>query len=102
MWSAFGKSVNTFFVPLEEQVSSNAAANMAMRAGVTFNGRPERNADGTCDADSDACRALANDWGAFTLGVADVTPLELANATLTSVVRDNAHHRFIGEGDAFT
>jgi membrane peptidoglycan carboxypeptidase len=83
MWSAFGKSVNTFFVPLEEQVSSNAAANMAARAGITFNGNPQRKPDGTCESDSDACRALANDWGAFTLGVADVTPLELANAYAT-------------------
>jgi membrane peptidoglycan carboxypeptidase len=73
MWTGFGRSVNTYFVWLEQQIGAQKAVAMAQRLGITFR------------ADSDA--ALARDgaagWGAFTLGVADTTPLDLANAYAT-------------------
>ena len=72
MWTGFGRSVNTYFVQLEQQIGPQAAVDMAKKLGITFR------------ASSDA--ALANNaasWGAFTLGVADTTPLDLANAYAT-------------------
>jgi membrane peptidoglycan carboxypeptidase len=72
MWTGFGASVNTFFVPLEEQVGAQNVVNMAKKLGVQFR------------APSDAqLAANADGWGAFTLGVADATPLEMANAYAT-------------------
>jgi membrane peptidoglycan carboxypeptidase len=73
MWTGFGRSVNTYWVWLEQRIGAQRAVAMAQRLGITFR------------ADSDA--ALARDgaagWGAFTLGVADTTPLDLANAYAT-------------------
>jgi membrane peptidoglycan carboxypeptidase len=73
MWDGYGRSVNTYFVWLEEQIGPQRAIAMAQRLGITFR------------AASDASLA-ANDaagWGSFTLGVADTTPLDLANAYAT-------------------
>jgi len=73
MWTGFGRSVNTYFVWLEEQVGADKAVAMAKRLGITFR------------ASSDAERATndAASWGSFTLGVAATTPLDLANAYAT-------------------
>jgi membrane peptidoglycan carboxypeptidase len=73
MWDGYGRSVNTYFVWLEEQVGPQQAVAMAQRLGITFR------------ASSDAQLAAndASDWGSFTLGVADTTPLDLANAYAT-------------------
>jgi membrane carboxypeptidase/penicillin-binding protein len=74
MWSGFGKSVNTYWVQVEERIGAGAAVNMAQRLGLTWH------------TDVDARQALPehqNTWGAFTLGVADTTPLEMANAYAT-------------------
>jgi membrane peptidoglycan carboxypeptidase len=72
MWGAYGRSVNTYFVWLEEQVGPQAAVAMAQRLGITFR------------APSDAALAAqADSWGSFTLGVADTTPLDLAGAYAT-------------------
>ena len=75
IWSGFGHSVNTFFVPLEERVGAQNVVDVAKRFGIQFR------------ASTDA--AIANDeqaasqWGAFTLGVSASTPLDLANAYAT-------------------
>ncbi|GIF64658.1 hypothetical protein Ais01nite_26930 [Asanoa ishikariensis] len=73
MWTGFGRSVNTYFVHLEEQVGAEKVVELAQRLGIQFR------------AKSDAERAEndAGDWGSFTLGVADTTPLDLANAYAT-------------------
>jgi membrane peptidoglycan carboxypeptidase len=72
MWTGFGRSVNTYFVHLEEQVGADRAVAMARALGITFR------------AASDARQAQnAADWGSFTLGVADTTPLDLAEAYAT-------------------
>ena len=77
MWTGFGSSVNTFFVPLEEQVGAMNAVNMAKNLGITFNGDPN-------DSHTDAYLAKYGDeWGAFTLGVSATTPLQMANAYAT-------------------
>ena len=75
MWSGFGKSVNTYFVQLEQKVGADKAVRMAERLGpaVAHRHRP------ACMASP----AQADGWGAFTLGVADTTPLEMANAYAT-------------------
>ncbi len=77
MWTGFGKSVNTFFVPLEEQAGAQNVVDMAKNLGLTFNGDPN-------DPNSDAHFAKYGDeWGAFTLGVSSNTPLQMANAYAT-------------------
>jgi len=73
MWDGFGRSVNTYFVHLEEQVGPAAVIAEAKKLGISFS------------APSDARLATtgASTWGAFTLGVIDTTPLELASAYAT-------------------
>lgn len=71
MWSGFGKSVNTYFVQLEERVGAANAVRMAENLGLRWR----------TDVDQMmAAPERANGWGAFTLGVADTTPLEMASA----------------------
>ncbi|WP_189170184.1 transglycosylase domain-containing protein [Pilimelia anulata] len=74
MWSGFGKSVNTYFVQLEQKVGAESAVRMAEKLGLQWRTDIDR---------TQASPAKANTWGAFTLGVADTTPLEMANAYAT-------------------
>ncbi len=75
MWSGFGKSVNTYFVQLEQTIGAENAVKMAERLGLRWR--------------SEVDAAIASDprrahlWGSFTLGTADTTPLEMANAFAT-------------------
>jgi membrane peptidoglycan carboxypeptidase len=72
MWTGFGRSVNTYFVWLEEQIGPANAVAMAKKLGIQFR------------APGDAALAAnPQTWGAFTLGVVDTTPLDLANAYAT-------------------
>jgi membrane peptidoglycan carboxypeptidase len=73
MWTGFGRSVNTYFVWLEEQIGPEQAVAMAQRLGITFR----------APSDADLAKNGASGWGSFTLGVADTTPLDLANAYAT-------------------
>ncbi|GIH18209.1 penicillin-binding protein [Rugosimonospora africana] len=75
MWTGFGASINTYFVPLEEQVGAQNVVAMAQNLGITFSGN--KNTEGT---DAYFATHGADQWGAFTLGVAAVSPLEMANA----------------------
>jgi membrane peptidoglycan carboxypeptidase len=72
MWQAFGLSLNTYFVPLEQRVGAENAVNVAQRLGIQFRSA----ADAKLAKD-------AHQWGAFTLGVSATTPLDLANAYAT-------------------
>ncbi|MET8148228.1 transglycosylase domain-containing protein [Actinoplanes sp. NPDC049668] len=74
MWSGFGKSVNTYFVQLEEKVGAEKAVQMAERLGLKWRTEIDRTLAGPDHADG---------WGAFTLGVSDVTPVEMANVFAT-------------------
>jgi membrane peptidoglycan carboxypeptidase len=78
MWTGFGRSVNTYFVPLQERVGAENAVDVAKRLGIQFRakGTPENPNDYEFANDPD----LAHGWGAFTLGVSATTPLDLANA----------------------
>ncbi|MER6756930.1 transglycosylase domain-containing protein [Micromonospora echinofusca] len=71
MWSGFGKSVNTYFVWLEERVGADKAVRLAEQLGLRWRTDVDR---------EHASPAKAKQWGAFTLGVSDATPLEMANA----------------------
>jgi len=73
MWDAFGRSVNTYFVHLEELVGPAAAVAEAKNLGISF----------AAPADARMAAAGADAWGSFTLGVVDTTPLELAAAYAT-------------------
>ncbi|WP_425388687.1 transglycosylase domain-containing protein [Dactylosporangium aurantiacum] len=81
MWSGFGKSVNTFFVQLEQRVGAESAVRMAERLGLHWRTGIDK---------LQASPAKARTWGAFTLGVADTTPLEMAGAFAT-VAADGRH-----------
>jgi membrane peptidoglycan carboxypeptidase len=69
MWNAFGRSVNTYFVWLEQQVGARKVVEMAQRLGITFRAKEDT-----------TMATRADQWGSFTLGVASTTPLDLANA----------------------
>lgn len=81
MWSGFGKSVNTYFVWLLQQVGAEKAVQMAERLGLRWRTDVDRR---------NASPEHASKWGAFTLGVSDVTPLEMANAYAT-IAADGSH-----------
>ena len=72
MWTGLGSSVNTYFVPLAG----------AHRYGEGGRGRPALGLQFHNDDDRKLA-ADAHEWGAFTLGVTDQTPLEMANAFAT-------------------
>ncbi|WP_085066242.1 transglycosylase domain-containing protein [Catenuloplanes japonicus] len=78
MWTAFGKSSNTYFVKLEETVGVKAAVDVAKRLGIQF--RTKQDAD---------LAAKPDDWGSFTLGVSSTTPLDMANAYATLAADGN-------------
>ncbi len=71
MWDGLGMSVNTFFVQLQERVGAEKAVAMAERLGLRWRTEVDQMM---------ASPERANGWGAFTLGVADTTPLEMAGA----------------------
>ena len=83
MSSAFGESVNTYFVPLEKQVGVKNAIAVAQASGVKF--RASNDLSNIKDAQTDS-RA----FGSFTLGTAQVTPLDMANAYATVAARGKA------------
>ncbi|MFD0822026.1 transglycosylase domain-containing protein, partial [Micromonospora zhanjiangensis] len=71
MWSGFGKSVNTFFVWLEQRVGVEKVVRLAEEMGLRWR----------TDVDKrQSASPQVRNWGAFTLGVSDATPLELAGA----------------------
>ncbi|SCE84084.1 penicillin-binding protein [Micromonospora chokoriensis] len=72
MWSAFGRSVNTYFVPLQQQVGAENVVKAAKRLGINFRSQEDLDLE-----------KGAHQWGAFTLGVSQTTPLDLANAYAT-------------------
>ncbi len=73
MWTGFGSSVNTYFVPLQERIGAEKVVDVARRFGVQF--RSPR--------DNELATEYAHDWGSFTLGVSASTPLDMANAYAT-------------------
>jgi membrane peptidoglycan carboxypeptidase len=73
MWTGFGRSVNTYYVWLEQRIGAPSAVAMAKRLGITFR----------TPGDVTMATTRVNDWGSFTLGVSDTTPLDLANGYAT-------------------
>ncbi|MBM2623559.1 transglycosylase domain-containing protein [Actinoplanes sp. LDG1-06] len=80
MWSGFSKSVNTYFVQLEQKVGADKAVKMAERLGLRWRTDIDRKL---------ASPEHAEGWGAFTLGVSDVTPIEMANVFATLAAEGN-------------
>jgi len=73
MWSGFGQSVNTYFIPLQEKVGAENVIAMAKRLGIQFRS----------STDIDFTTNRPHLFGPFTIGVTDTVPLELANAYAT-------------------
>jgi membrane peptidoglycan carboxypeptidase len=76
MWSAFSESVNTFFVQLQEDVGVKAAVAAAEKLGIRFRAEVDL-----------ANKANPDAWGSFTLGTAQVSALDMANAYATVAAR---------------
>jgi membrane peptidoglycan carboxypeptidase len=72
MWTAFGRSVNTYWVQVVQQVGADRVVDVAQRLGIRFRAAQ----------DAELARR-ARTWGPFTLGVSATTPLDLANAYAT-------------------
>ena len=73
MWEALNHRMTTYFVPLEQQVGADAVVDVAKRLGISF----------LDQYDSMLAAGKAKEWGAFTLGVAGTTTLDLADAYAT-------------------
>ena len=82
MWTAFGQSVNTYFIPLQEQLGTSKVIDSAKRLGIRFR------EPGEAGMANDP--AQADGWGSFSLGVSATTPLDLANAYAT-LAADGKH-----------
>jgi membrane peptidoglycan carboxypeptidase len=81
MWTGMGRSVNTYWVPLQERVGAEHVVAAAKKLGIKFRakGTPREPSDFEFASNP----AYAHDWGPFTLGVTATTPLELTNAFAT-------------------
>jgi membrane peptidoglycan carboxypeptidase len=83
MWSGFGESVNTFFVQLQEMVTVKSVIAMAEKLGIPLRAEADL-------ATKNAVQDSPNgDGGSFTLGTAQVTPLDMATAYATIAARGN-------------
>ncbi|WP_156926102.1 transglycosylase domain-containing protein [Glycomyces arizonensis] len=71
MWTGFGESVNTYFVQLAERVGIANAIDVAMRLGIDFRNTKDL---GLVTGEG------ANNFGPFTLGVTQATPMDMAAA----------------------
>ena len=87
MWSGFGRSVNTFFIPLEERAGAENAVDVAKRLGVQFRAHGQPGAPSDYEFANNP--SMASMWGPFTLGVSATTPLDLANAYATLAADGN-------------
>ena len=77
MWTGFGRSVNTYFVPLQEKVGAeNVDRRWRKRLGIHV---PQL----ARTSSSPPTETPTHLFGPFTLGVTDTVPLELANAYAT-------------------
>ncbi|THV42357.1 transglycosylase domain-containing protein [Glycomyces buryatensis] len=74
MWTGFGESVNTYFVQLVERVGADKAIEVAERLGLEFHNSTDL---GYTSGDA------AKNFGQFTLGVTQNTPMEMAAAYAT-------------------
>jgi membrane peptidoglycan carboxypeptidase len=75
MWSGFGRSVNTYFIPLQEKVGAENVIAMSKRLGMHY--RSSKDLEITSDVKK------SHLFGPFTIGVTDAVPLEMANAYAT-------------------
>ncbi len=82
MWSGFGESVNTYFIQLQQRATVLSSVQSAEDLGIVFRSGKDR------DNKAALVRLGPNaDWGSFTLGTAQVTPLDMANAYATVAAR---------------
>jgi membrane peptidoglycan carboxypeptidase len=82
MWSGFGESVNTYFIQLQQKATVLSAVQTAEDMGIVFRSwKDRRNKEALVRLGPNA------DWGSFTLGTAQVTPLDMASAFATVAAR---------------
>lgn len=89
MWTAFGSSVNTYFVPLFDEVGGIKVMDVARRFGLTFYDKPDKPEDvegaGSKDDDyrNSTLPEIANVWSPFVLGISTHPPVQIANTWAT-------------------
>ncbi len=84
MWTGFGSSVNTFFVPLQQRVGAANVVATAKDMGIQFRSSVDKDL-----ANMPKDTPEKYQWGAFTLGVSSTTPLDMANAYATVAADGN-------------
>lgn len=80
MWTAFGYSVNTYFVPLFDRVGGLAVMDVARRFGLTFYDDPSTTDD---DYTNSTHPSIAPIWSPFVLGISTHPPIQIANTWAT-------------------
>jgi membrane peptidoglycan carboxypeptidase len=75
MWTGFGRSVNTYFIPLQAMLGTENVVAMAKRLGMVFRASKDKEITDSVGE--------SHAFGPFTIGVTDTVPLELANAYAT-------------------
>ncbi len=81
MWSGFGESVNTYFIQLEQLATVKSAVQTAEDLGIVFRSTEDQQNKASVQERPNG------GWGSFTLGTAQVTPLDMANAYATIAAR---------------
>jgi len=82
MWSGFGESVNTYFIQLQQKATVLSAVRSAEDLGIVFRASKDRQ-----NKRNLVKYGPNSEWGSFTLGTAQVTPLDMANAYATVAAR---------------
>ncbi|CAM3195569.1 transglycosylase domain-containing protein [Stackebrandtia soli] len=94
MWNAFGRSINTYFVQLIERVGADKVVEMAERLGIDWRNYHDLNyATPGCPPEDHPQQWGCLEpklWGTLTLGTADTTALDMAEAYAT-VAADGLH-----------
>ena len=82
MWKGFGRSINTYFVQLIEEVGAKNVVRMAQNMGIEFRNSQDLDwATDGCDKNNGTGMCLEpENWGTFTLGVADTVALDVAES----------------------
>lgn len=82
MWKGFGRSINTYFAQLIQDIGAEKAVQMAQNMGIEFRNSHDIDlATKGCPPGEKQDKCFEpEDWGSFTLGVADTTALDIAEA----------------------
>ncbi|MGH8794451.1 MAG: transglycosylase domain-containing protein [Stackebrandtia sp.] len=96
MYVGFGRSINTYFVQLIEEVGAPKVVEMAEKLGIDWRNPADKDrATPGCDGETEDAEAgwpcyEPDTWGSLTLGVADMTALDLARTYSVALTEGKA------------